>query len=179
MKRLSLFLLASLCAASAVATTYVRVEKDGSKTYSDRPIPGGQPVELATTQTYSAPADSSSSTSSQTPREQQLLEQMDDFRYESCAITPATDTTFTNPESVNVDVAMNPALRPVDSITVTLDGQPLPGGPNAMSATLTTVYRGTHTIVAVVKDRFGKTLCQATSSFHVLRPSLNSPARRR
>ncbi len=34
----------SLCAVStALATTYVRVEKDGTKTYSDRPIPGGSP----------------------------------------------------------------------------------------------------------------------------------------
>ena len=33
-------------ASSVLATTYVRVEKDGTKTYSDRPLPGGQPVEL-------------------------------------------------------------------------------------------------------------------------------------
>jgi hypothetical protein len=78
-----------------------------------------------------------------------------------------------------VGVALSPALRAEDTITVTVDGQPIPGGPNAMSASLTTVYRGTHTVVAVVKNRFGKTLCQATSAFHVLRPSLNSPTRRR
>jgi hypothetical protein len=179
MKRPSVFLLATVCAASAFATTYVRVEKDGSKTYSDRPIPGGQPVELASAQTYSAPATSSSTSSGGTPREQQLLEQMDDFRYTSCAVTPENDTSYTNPESVSVGVALSPALRAEDTITVTVDGQPIPGGPNAMSASLTTVYRGTHTVVAVVKNRFGKTLCQATSAFHVLRPSLNSPTRRR
>jgi hypothetical protein len=104
---------------------------------------------------------------------------MDDFRYTSCAVTPENDTSYTNPESVSVGVALSPALRAEDTITVTVDGQPIPGGPNAMSASLTTVYRGTHTVVAVVKNRFGKTLCQATSAFHVLRPSLNSPTRRR
>ena len=43
MKRsLPVLVLASLCVVStAQATTYVRVEKDGTKTYSDRPIPGG------------------------------------------------------------------------------------------------------------------------------------------
>jgi len=178
MNRLSLLFLATVCAASAFATTYVRVEKDGSKTYSDRPIPGGQPVELAQAQTYSAPTTTSTS-SGETPREQQLLEQMDDFRYTSCSITPANDTSYTNPESVGVGVELSPALRAQDTITVTVDGQPIPGGPNAMSASLTTVYRGTHTVSAVVKNRYGKTLCQATSVFHVLRPSLNSPARRR
>jgi hypothetical protein len=178
MKRLFLICLATVCAASAFATTYVRVEKDGSKTYSDRPIPGGQPVELATAQTYSAP-NVSVPASGQTPREQQLLEQMDDFRYASCAVTPTNDTSFTNPESINVGVALSPALRATDTITVTVDGQPIPGGPNALSAELTTVYRGSHTIAAIVKNRYGKTLCQATAAFHVIRPSLNSPARRR
>jgi hypothetical protein len=177
MKRLPAIFLAAVCASSAFATTYVRVEKDGSKTYSDRPIPGGQPVELSSAQTYSAPA-TSPSTSGQTPREQQLLEQMDDFRYASCAVTPANDTSYTNPESVSVGVALSPNLRAEDKLTVTVDGQPIPGGPNAMSATLTTVYRGSHTVAAVVKNPFGKTLCSATSVFHVIRPSLNSPARR-
>jgi glutamine synthetase len=47
--------MTSLAVASiACATTYVRVEKDGTKTYSDRPLPGGQPVELESAQTYSA-----------------------------------------------------------------------------------------------------------------------------
>src|SRR5688572_3906768 len=53
--RTGTILLGSLCLVStALATTYVRVEKDGTKTYSDRPIPGGQPVELQSAQTYTA-----------------------------------------------------------------------------------------------------------------------------
>lgn len=179
MKRLSLFLLASVCAASALATTYVRVEKDGSKTYSDRPIPGGQPVELATAQTYTPSSTPNSALSSRVPREQQLLEQMDDFSYASCALQPANDTTYTNPESVSVSFSLSPALVSTHTVVVTLDGQPLPGGPNSMSATLTTVYRGSHTVTAVVRNRYGKTMCEATSTFHVIRPSLNSPNRRR
>jgi hypothetical protein len=104
---------------------------------------------------------------------------MDDFRYTSCALTPANDTSFTNPESVSIGVALNPNLRAEDQVTVTMDGQPIPGGENTTSATLTTVHRGSHTLAVVVKNRFGKTVCEATSVFHVMRPSLNSPARRR
>lgn len=179
MKRLSLFLFASVCAASALATTYVRVEKDGSKTYSDRPIPGGQPVELSTAQTYSPPPTPDSAQSSRVPREQLLLQQMEDFSYASCSLQPANDTTYTNPESVNVSLSLSPALVPGHSVVVTIDGQPIPGGPNSMSATLTTVYRGSHTVSAVVRNRYGKTMCESTSTFHVIRPSLNSPNRRR
>ena len=53
--RLALSLVLMSAATVALATTYVRVEKDGTKTYSDRPIPGGVPVEVQPAQGYSAP----------------------------------------------------------------------------------------------------------------------------
>src|SRR5690349_17176703 len=100
MKRLTLLLVSIAAASAALATTYVRVEKDGSKTYSDRPLPGGQPVELEPVQTYSAPQPSiSSSAGSDIPAEQRALQGIDDFVYESCSITPENDATFTNPVS--------------------------------------------------------------------------------
>ena len=174
MKRQSLaLLLGSLCAMSAFATTYVRVEKDGTKTYSDRPIPGGQPVELQPAQTYSAPAATSSS--SQGSREQELLRQADDFRYQSCSVTPGNDETFQNPESVNISVSTNPPQRPEDVVTLTVDGQA--GQPNSTSYTMSPAYRGTHTVGVVVKNTNGKTLCSSTSVFHVQQVGLNSPAR--
>jgi len=39
------------------------------------------------------------------------------------------------------------------------------------------VYRGSHTVSVAIKDRYGRMLCDATSTFHVFQPSLNSPAR--
>jgi hypothetical protein len=177
MKRVPLVFLLSLCAVStALATTYVRVEKDGTKTYSDRPIPGGQPVDLQPAQSYSAP--NTPSANSDLPREQQLLRQVDDFKYTSCAVDPANDTTFQSPENVTISVITSPALRAADVVTLTLDGQPV-GGPNATSYTLSPVYRGTHTVGVTVKSPGGNVLCTSSSSFHVLRPGLNSPARSR
>jgi hypothetical protein len=174
MKRLSLaLLLGSLCAMSAFATTYVRVEKDGTKTYSDRPIPGGQPVDLQPAQTYSAPPPP---VSSQRPSEAERLRQADDFRYLSCAVTPANDETFQNPETVDISVAMNPPLRGEDVITMTLNGQPA-GPPNSTSYTMSPANRGTHTVAVTVKNPNGQTLCSSTSVFHVQKIGLNSPAR--
>jgi hypothetical protein len=177
MKRTAVILLASLLAAStAMATTYVRVEKDGSKTYSDRPIPGGVPVEIQSAQTYSSPPQPVVSNS---PREQQLLEQMNDFRYTSCRVSPPNDTQYSNPESVQVSVDLEPGLRVNHKLTLMVDGQPVPGAAgNANSATLTNVARGTHTVSVLVKNEFGKTLCNSTAAFHVQRPSVNAPARR-
>lgn len=166
----------TLAAATAFATTYVRVEKDGTKTYSDRPIPGGTPIEIQSAQTYSAPS-SSAPANSGLPSEQQLLNEMGEvFHYESCKLTPAADQTFTNPESVALGVLLKPALRVGDVLSLQLDGAPV-GSANAMSYTLKPAYRGSHTVSVTVKDRYGRMLCDAASTFHVFQPSLNSPAR--
>ncbi len=177
MKRQSLvILLGSLCAVStAMATTYVRVEKDGTKTYSDRPIPGGQPIDLQPAQTYSAPPPGVSAQSGR-PREEELLQQADDFRYESCTVTPENDTTFQNPENVPITVSTNPPLRPGDVVTMTVDGQPA-GVPNSLSYIMSPAFRGTHTVGVSVANQNGTVVCNFTSTFHVLQPGTNSPAR--
>jgi len=179
MKRtaLAIFLSLLFAVSAAQATTYVRVEPDGTKTYSDRPIPGGHEIELQSAQTYSAPSTDSSSQSN-LPREQQLLGQMDDFRYESCDITPKNDETFQNPVSVSVGVLLKPLLRVGDNIDLRIDGTTV-GGPATTSFTIAPVFRGTHVVTVAVKDRFGKTLCNSTASFHVFHPNLNSPVRRK
>src|SRR5215510_10893355 len=108
MKRASLTILGSLliAATAAQATTYVRVEKDGTKTYSDRPLAGGHPVELQPAQTYSAP-QSTPAPRSNMPGEQRELMDAANFRYQ-CALTPGNDQTFQNPESVTLSVSLSP-----------------------------------------------------------------------
>jgi hypothetical protein len=178
MKRAFLVIcLSSLCAAPALAETYVRVEKDGTKTYSDRPLPGGQVVEIQSAQTYSAPPPPvDPSASSNLPREQQLLKEMNDFRYQACTITPKSDETFTNPESVTVGVVLQPYLRSGDLVDLRIDGTSVPG--NRLTFVMPQPYRGAHTATVIIKDRYGKTMCSVNTTFHVFRASLNSPARR-
>lgn len=167
-------LLGSLCVVSAaLATTYVRVEKDGTKTYSDRPIPGGQAIDLQPAQTYSAPSPGTAS-DSRRPTEEQLLLQ-DDFRYQSCTVSPENDTTFQNPEDVTVTVSTTPPLREGDVITLTVDGQS--AGPNSGTYTLSPAHRGTHTVGVSVANPNGKVVCSSSSAFHVMQPGVNSPAR--
>jgi hypothetical protein len=175
MKRALVILLGSLAVSTAFAATYVRVEPDGTKTYSDRPIPGGQPIEIQAAQTYSAPS-SSSQPNSNLPLEQRLLNEMDSFKYDSCTVKPNRDETFMNPESVPVGVTLKPLLRPGDVVDMRIDGTTV-GDPTTTAFTMKPVYRGTHTVSVVVKDRFGRELCSTSSSFHVHQPNLNSPAR--
>jgi hypothetical protein len=170
--RLALSLALLAATSVALATTYVRVEKDGTKTYSDRPIPGGVPVEVEPAQTYQAPPRSPAASG---PAEQRLLEQMDDFKYTRCSVTPANDETFTNPENVAISVSLEPSQRAQDTLTLAVDGAVV--ATNLPSWVMRPVDRGTHTVVVEVKDRYGRVLCTASSSFHVMRPSLNMPRR--
>src|SRR5690348_16035048 len=102
MKRAIVILLGTLVTATTVhATTYVRVEKDGSKTYSDRPLPGGQPVDIQPAQTYSAPPTPAPSSS--LSREQQEVMDAANFQYQ-CAISPRPDETLHNPDAVTLGV---------------------------------------------------------------------------
>jgi hypothetical protein len=170
-------LLGSLLSATAAqATTYVRVEKDGTKTYSDRPLPGGQPVEVQPAQTYSAPA-TQSPTSSTRSREQQEVLDAANFQY-ACAISPRADESFQNPESITLGVQLTPGLRPGDLVNFSLDGTTVPNEANSTSATVQFPDRGTHTAAVRITDRSGRTVCSTSSTFHVQRSNLNSPARR-
>jgi hypothetical protein len=177
MKRLTLLLVSIAATSMALATTYVRVEKDGSKTYSDRPLPGGQPVELQPAQTYSAPKSSSDSgSSSDLSAEQRALQGIDDFNYTSCTISPENDASFTNPENVTVQVSTEPGLRAGDSVNLVVDGKA--ADPQATQFVLEPAERGTHTASATLRNAHGRVLCSASVSFHVIRPSLNLPGRR-
>jgi hypothetical protein len=154
----------------------MRVEKDGTKTYSDRPFPGATRIDVQQAQAYSSPPPAVQPAST-LPTEQRLLSQTDNFRYTSCVIAPANDSSFTNPESVPVSVQTTPALRPGDEVTLTIDGQRV-GGPTTLSHVFSPAYRGSHTVALSISNGSAKTLCQASSTFHVHRPSINSPARR-
>lgn len=177
MKRASLLiLLGSLLAASAAqATTYVRVEKDGTKTYSDRPLPGGQEVVIESAQTYSAPPTPPTKDASRSPEEQQVLDAAN-FRY-ACALTPRPDETLQNPDTVLLAVQLTPGLRPGDRVAFSMDGSNVANEENATSRVVQFPDRGTHTASVQITDRAGKSICSVSSTFHVQRTGLNSPTR--
>jgi len=176
MRRASLviFIGSLLAASGALATTYVRVEKDGTKTYSDRPLPGGHPVELQPAQTYSAPAAPPVDRSR--PAEEQSVLNAANFRYE-CALSPRADETFQNPETVTLSVALTPSLRSGDQISFSFDGSQVANEDSPTSASLVFPDRGAHTATVRIVDRYGKVVCDANTTFHVLRTNLNSPSR--
>ncbi len=169
-------LLGSLLAATvAQATTYVRVEKDGSKTYSDRPMPGGQPVDVQPAQGYTPPPTPTPVSATRPPEQQRVLDAAN-FQY-NCALTPQADQTFQNPETVTLSVQLTPGLRPGDLVNFSLDGTSVPNDGNSISTQLQYPDRGAHTAAVRITDRSGKSICNTSTTFHVLRTGTNSPQR--
>ncbi len=169
--RIALTLLAATGAALA-ATTYRWVDAQGVVHYSDTPQPGAEKIQLPSAQTYTAapaapgPPAASESKPAAAP-------------YRSCDISqPTPEQAFFAPESVDISVALNPALRAGDRVIVTLDGGTLePLDPSGLSFVAPQPLRGTHTVSAVVRDSTGKMLCSSASiTFYIQRPSDLSPA---
>jgi hypothetical protein len=77
---------------------------------------------------------------------------------------------------VSISAIPVPSLRPSDIMVLSVDGQRA-NGPDAQSHLMQPVDRGTHTVSVTITSREGRSMCTSTASFHVQRPSLNSPAR--
>jgi hypothetical protein len=77
-----------------------------------------------------------------------------------------------------VALTLSPTLRYGDVLTFTMDGVALTGGSGQTAFSVPQPDRGSHTVTAHVVDRSGRTLCDTSTTFHVMRPSINSPTRR-
>jgi hypothetical protein len=169
--------------------TYRWVDSDGVH-YSDQPHPGAEKIFLGQTQTYSAeaavaangePASGRSSRSSinngvgnNGGRDSGV------FSYESCRVVqPADDQVLFDVEATIVAVQLRPSRRGGDRISVSFDGQAIDAGSEDQSEfRIAPIDRGTHTVVAKVRDSTGKTVCTSqVVTFHVRQPTVVHPGK--
>jgi len=165
------YLLALACTVAVAATVYKWVDEQGVVHYSDQPHENAQKVELKAPQTYSSPKTSAPAPRPAPARKSAPV-------YQGCSISePASEQAYLNTDTVTAGVSVLPAVRPGDTVVVTLDGSPVPGVPaNGGQFSITPVDRGTHSIQMVVKDTDGTTVCSsAPVTFYVRQPSLQSP----
>jgi hypothetical protein len=168
--RNSLPILALLAGAAAVAApVYKWVDANGVTHYSDQPHPGAEEIQLNAAQTYSAPPVSD------TPSSAAVTEGP---VYKVCEIfRPSAEQVFFSVSKVGAKFRTDPQLRPGDKVTIALDGKLMPNLlPVNGEYVLDPVYRGTHTVVALVEDPEKKQVCQsAPVTFHVRQPSVLAP----
>lgn len=128
---------------------YKVVRPDGTVEFTDQPTAGAQEITLPKAQSYEAPPIPAAPTSPvsipQGPP------------YSALAITaPTAEQTFQNGDGkVTVSVRLEPALRPGHRLVILLDGKEAGSGPNV---SLNGVERGSHTVLAQVRDGRGNVI---------------------
>jgi hypothetical protein len=174
-KWLILFSALSGTAASA-APAWTWVDADGTRHYSDRPVPGAQQVELPGAQGFGT----TTARAPRTPREDgeggttgapgapyQAIE----------VVSPAEQETLWNiGTNLPVRVRFQPGLLPGHRYDLLLDGQRRNVNTTNTGVTLPDVFRGQHTLQVVVIDSDGAEVMRSPSRvFMVQQTSLQNP----
>jgi hypothetical protein len=172
MIRCLIALTALFPAAALAATIWMWVDEQGQRHYSDREVPGATPMEIGGAQTFSGSAQGSAGpVASTAPTQNQSP-------YETLEVlSPEDDETVRNIEgNLPVSIGTYPRLAAGHFVDVILDGQRRGMNVRALDFTVPEVFRGTHTLAAVVVDGANRVLVQsAPVTFFVQQTSSQVP----
>ena len=155
-----------VCAATASAQEVYRwVDEDGVVHYSDQPPPGdeAEPVALDVPPGIGNPVrgiaiDAPRPRSRPDDDEAAATETVGGYRRASIVEPQAEQVLWNLATRLPVSMTLEPALAGSHRVQWLLDGQPIGEPVTALSTTLSPVYRGTHTIEAVIVDGAGTTI---------------------
>jgi hypothetical protein len=172
MRALMFTLMCLASTATLAATIYKWVDEKGVTHYSDQPHDKAQKVEVTSAQTYTPVpvGDTGPSVERGTPTE----------TYSVCEIaSPDNDEVFFNTQVVSASVRLDPGLQSGHRVAIALDGKRVSDSYSGTEFTLQPVYRGSHSVIAVVENAStGQTICTTPAvTFHVRQPSDAAPNR--
>jgi len=171
MPRILLFTLIVLSPWIAYGEIYKRVNPDGTVVFSDEPTQDAELINVKPIQTIPFPKVKT------TPSQPQASQQdKNSSKYISVTITqPLHDEAIRkNNGVINVSIAVKPKLNNAVGhlIYLTLDGKDIAKPTSSTTFTLNNVDRGSHTLVATIRDKNGKIILQsAPVTFHLQRYS--------
>jgi hypothetical protein len=168
-----LIFLSMTLATAASATTYMWTDENGQVHYSDRPHPGATVIDLRPAQGYASP-----SPRAEAPAEPSSAEADTQTAYQRIEVSsPQSQETLWNIEgSLPVQVALEPSLRAGHHFGVYLDGQLVDVNTTSAQFTVPEVWRGVHTLQAVVLDSTGAEVVRSLAVvFQVQQTSLLNP----
>src|SRR5579883_1140466 len=162
-------LSAGALADNGRTTVYKWVDPQGVVHYSDQPHPNAQKLEIRGAQTFSAlPPPQSPATS------EPVVTQPSGPAYETCAIAQPTDQQMLmNVYQTTAVIQTSPPMRPGDEVHLFVDGKQVRGSGTSFTFP---VYRGQHSVQAVIEDRTGQIVCETSNvTFFVHQPSVQNP----
>jgi Domain of unknown function (DUF4124) len=174
---MALGLLAVLTAAPSVQAmvVYKWTDADGVIHFSDQPVEGAEKITTGSgTQSRGALSQRAPNVvaAAAKPKTTGALD------YTQFSITsPSPDQTFTGDQAVTASLGLEPALKPDQTVSWSLNGVQVPNQPaDAVSLSLTDLPRGSYTLSVTVTDpSSGQTRSADPVMFNVLRPSTLSP----
>jgi hypothetical protein len=170
-----LILCCALSMSSAgAAPAWTWTDENGTVHFSDRPVPGARQIELGGAQSIPAmPAPVPAPAPAPAPADTAAAQP-----YRTIAITsPVQQETLWNTAGIlNVEIDLAPALRPGHVIDVYLDGERRNLNTTSTRVTLPEVWRGVHTLQAIVLDASGRELTRSLAvTFMVQQTSIQNP----
>src|SRR5262245_49240410 len=172
MRKWLILLSALLGSAASAAPAWTWVDAEGTRHYSDRPVPGAERVELAGAQGFGA--------TTRAPRGRATGDTpgVPGAAYQSIeVVSPAEQETLWNiGTNLPVQVRFEPALQPGHRFDLLYDGQRRNVNTATPRVTLPDVFRGEHTLQVVVIDSAGTELMRSpTRVFFVQQTSTLNP----
>ena len=169
-----LILLSALSGtAASAAPAWTWVDAEGTRHYSDRPVPGAEQVELAGAQAFGA-------TRATRAARQGDAAGVPGAAYQSIEVTsPAEQETLWNiGTNLPVQVRFQPALQPGHRYDLLYDGQRRNLNTSTPRVTLPDVFRGQHSLQVVVIDSDGAEIMRSPARvFFVQQTSTLNPNR--
>ena len=169
-------LLLQLAGGGAVADeVYKWVDEDGVVHFSDQPAPGAEVIHIPDS-SRTRPARAPQSRTATPSAEAQRAAASTPFSYESLSFTsPSPEQTLWNiGGTLNVSIALSPALRASDQVRLYFDGeaQTIDG----LQTELQEVWRGTHNLQAEIVDANGALMIRSDPiRFYVQQTSILNP----
>ena len=177
MRKCLILLFALTTSLVHAAPAWKWVDANGQVHYSDTPVPGATQVELSGAQTFGSSARQQSAANK--PAGQSAPERTGAAQpYRSFNIvSPKQQETLWNVGTVvNVQLELDPPLQPGHLVDLFFDGQRLNLSTTSTDFMLENVFRGTHTVQAVIVDQSGTEVIRSlATTFMVQQSSIQNP----
>lgn len=160
-------LLVSIVAAQG--TVYRSIDEAGNVRYSDRPSVDAEALKLKVQPGYKA-----AELPEFTPQDAASSADQDSFTYHDFTISqPQQDSAFWDGAgNVQIALLVDPPLQPDHRIRLLLDEEVV-GEIQTLTASLTNIDRGTHTLLAEIVDSDHQIIAKTpTTTFHLHRASI-------